>query len=445
MAQRALERLDKRLLWHPFTQQYLWEKQPTLIVERGRGVYFYDIEGRKYLDGVSSLWVNILGHNHPELNRAIKQQLSKIAHSTFLGLSHRPGIELARELLAVAPKNLSRVFYSDNGATAVEIALKMAFQYWIEKTGRHRDEYLAIEGSYHGDTLGAVSVGSIGAFHSKFKPLLFKAHFAKRPFCGHFDHRCRTGEKRAAAADCIARAVASMETILKKRRGKIAAVILEPIIQGATGMHVQPPGYVKEVRRLCDTYDVLMIADEVATGFGRTGTMFAVEQEGVRPDFLCLAKAITGGYLPLAATLTTNRVYRAFYGPARKNNTFFHGHSYTGNPLGAAAARATLRVIRRSKLLEKTRESAHLMRDELRRFETMPGVLSVRQAGLMAGVELMRPGMAKRVCAAMLRKGVWLRPLGETVVVMPPPVITRRDLRSLFERLRNVILHESKM
>jgi adenosylmethionine-8-amino-7-oxononanoate transaminase len=444
MAHRELERLDKKHLWHPFTQQFLWEKDPTLIVERGRGVYFYDVDGKKYLDGVSSLWVNLLGHNHPALNRAFKQQLSKIAHSTFLGLSHRPGIELARDLLKIAPKNLSRVFYSDNGATAVEIALKMAFQYWIEKTGQARIEYLAVDGSYHGDTLGAVSVGSIGAFHSKFKPLLFKAHFAKRPACAHFEHRCRTGEKTADAAECVRSSLASVEKILKARRGKIAAAILEPVIQGATGMHVQPPGYVKGFRRLCDKYNVLMIADEVATGFGRTGTMFAVEQENVRPDFLCLAKALTAGYTPLAATLTTERVYRAFYGPLRKNSTFFHGHSYTGHPLGAAVARANLQVIQRTKLLEKTRESAHLMRDELRSFEALPAVKSVRQAGLMAGVELAEKGMGKRVCRGLLKKGIWLRPLSDTVVIMPPPVISQKDLRFLLATLKNVILHESK-
>lgn len=439
MAQRELERLDKKHLWHPFTQQFLWEKEPTLIVERGRGVYFYDVNGKKYLDGVSSLWVNLLGHNHPALNRAFKKQLSKIAHSTFLGLSHRPGIELARELVRIAPKNLTRVFYSDNGATAVEIALKMSFQYWREKTGQTRPEYLAVDGSYHGDTLGAVSVGSIGAFHSKFKPLLFKVHFAAQPSCTHLEHRYRTGENVRGVSACARAALASMEKILKARRGKIAAAILEPIVQGATGMRVQPPGYVAGFRRLCDKYNVLMIADEVATGIGRTGTMFAVEQENVRPDFLCLAKALTGGYTPLAATLTTERVYRAFYGPMRKNNTFFHGHSYTGHPLGAAVALATLKTVSTVKLLEKTRKSAHLMKDELRSFEDLPTVKSIRQAGLMAGVELAETGMAKRVCRALLKKGIWLRPLGATVVIMPPPIISPKDLRLLLTALKDAV------
>lgn len=426
MAPSTLERWDKKALWHPFTQQYLWEKEPALIIARGRGVYFYDVDGKRYLDGVSSLWVNLLGHNHPALNQAFKRQLGKIAHSTFLGLTHPPAIELARELLSAAPANLKRVFYSDNGATAVEIALKMAFQYWIETTGRARPEYLAVRGSYHGDTLGAVSVGSIGQFHSKFKPLLFKVHFADEP-----------------SSLSLQKALDSVEKIFRSRRGKIAAGILEPLIQGAAGMRVQPPGYVKGFRRLCDRYGVLMIADEVAT-FARTGTLFAVEQESVRPDFLCVAKGLTGGYTPLAATLTTEKVYRAFYGPARKNRTFFHGHSYTGHPLGAAVALANLQTIRKTKLLEKSRKSAHLMRDELRAFERLPLVKSVRQAGLMAGVELAKAGMGKRVCRAMLKHGIWLRPLGETVVIMPPLVISSATLRRLLRTLKNVILHEAK-
>lgn len=451
---KKLEAWDKRFLWHPFTQHFEWEKEPLLIIESGQGVYLKDIRGRKFLDGVSSLWVNLHGHRHPVLDRAVKKQLSKISHSTFLGLSHPSAIELGRRLAAVAPNGLQRSFFSDNGATAVEAALKMAFQYWIEKGASRRTEFLAVRGSYHGDTIGAVSVGAIGAFHSKFKPLLFKTNFAMAPSCfgcrfnrKNLAHRFRTGEMvrdnprpgdKRSETGCRWECLGSVEKVLRRKQGKIAGAILEPVVQAASGMKVMPPGYVKGFERLCRKYNVLMIADEVATGFGRTGTLFACEQENVRPDLLCLAKSITGGTSPLAVTLATEKIFRAFRAPYNRFKTFFHGHSYTANPLGAAVAVANLDLIQKSKLLEKTRRKAHLLRDELRSFTLLPHVKSVRQAGLMAGIELAGENkrMAAQVCRSLLKKGIWLRPLGNVIVVMPPPVIPDSDLRRLIARLK---------
>lgn len=444
-----------------------------LIVARAKGAYFYDHKGRRYLDGVSSLWVNLHGHNHPALNAAIRRQLSRVAHSTFLGLSHEPAIRLGRDLAAIAPAGLGRIFYSDNGATAVEVALKMAFQYWIETgaaTGP-RDEFLAADGSYHGDTIGSVSVGSVGAFHGKFKRLLFKSHFSMAPFCASCPknrkkarHRFRTGERLTSVprpgdkneeTGCRWECLADVARILRVRRGRIAAGILEPVVQGASGIRVLPPGYTAGFARLCRKNDVLFIADEVATGFGRTGTTFACEQEDVRPDLLCVAKAVTGGYAPLAATLATDRIFRAFWGPPSEGRTFFHGHSYTGYPLGAAVAVANLKLIRGRKFLEKSRRMAHLMKERLERLSHLPVVGSVRQAGLMAGVELMaepRLGrrfppdarMGARVCKRLLGDGIWLRPLGDTIVVMPPVVTPLPALRGLFHALERAILHETK-
>lgn len=471
---RRLERLDKTHLWHPFTQHSIWRTEPTLIVEKGKGSYLWDIHGRRYLDGVSSLWVNLHGHRHPALDRAMRRQLRRIAHSTFLGLSHSEAILLGKELVSVAPRGLSRVFYSDSGATAVEIALKMAFQYWLEKQPSHtaprRVEYLALKGSYHGDTLGAVSVGGIGSFHSKFKPLLFRSRFAMAPACYRCPfnrtgaaHRYRLGEKRARAprpgearpeTGCRWECLGEVEKNLKRHGRRLAAAIVEPVLQGAAGMIVMPPGYMAGFQALCRRYRVLLIADEVATGFGRTGSLFACGQENVRPDFLCLAKALTGGYTPLAATLTTERIFRAFVGPLQAGRTFFHGHSYTAHPLGAAVARASLRLIQDTKLLEKTRHKAHLMRVELRRFEELPHVGSVRQAGLVAGIELVADQKTKknfpahrrigaRICKRLLTHGIWLRPLGDVIVIMPPPVISEKDLRRLLRSVFTAIVHET--
>ncbi len=322
---------DRRYVWHPFTQQQSWggESDPPLIIERAENTNLYDAEGNAYIDGVSSLWCNVHGHHHPAIDEAIREQLDRVAHSTMLGLSHPPAIELAQKLIAVAPDGLQRVFYSDSGSTAVEIALKMAFQWWAQRGETGRTRFICLQNAYHGDTIGSVSVGGIDLFHSLYRPLLFDTLAA------------RAGDSE------------QLDALLSEHRGEVAAVIVEPLVQGAAGMLMQPPGYLRRVRELCDEHDVLLICDEVATGFGRTGTMFACEHEQVSPDLMCVAKGLTGGYLPLAATLTTERIYEGFLGRADEYRTFFHGHTFTGNPLACAAAIATLEIFERDRTLER--------------------------------------------------------------------------------------------
>ena len=331
--------LDHDHLWHPFTQQRDWCGEEALMIERAEGSHLIGTDGRRYIDGVSSLWCNVHGHRHPGIDRALRDQLDRVAHSTMLGLSHPGAAELAARLAELAPPGLSRVFYSDSGSTATEIALKMAFQYQRQRGGQHvrRTSFVHLRDAYHGDTIGSVSVGGIDLFHATYRPLLFETHTAE------------PGD----AAD--------LERILAMHEEEIAAVIVEPLVQGAAGMLVHPPGYLCAARQLCDRFGVLLICDEVATGFGRTGTMFACEQEGVAPDFLCLAKGLTGGYMPLAATLTTERVYEGFLGAPEEQRTFFHGHTYTGNPLACAAALANLDAFESERTLLRLQPKIRLL------------------------------------------------------------------------------------
>jgi adenosylmethionine-8-amino-7-oxononanoate aminotransferase len=401
---------DRRCLWHPFTQQQAWEtEEPLVVIEHAEGTNLYDTDGKAYIDGVSSLWCNVHGHRHPAIDAAVVAQLERVAHSTMLGLSHEPAIELAERLLAIAPDGLSRVFYSDSGSTAVEVALKMAFQ-WARQQGQpRRTGFISLENGYHGDTLGSVSVGGIERFHSLYEPLLF-------------------GGWRARAGD-----VADMAGLLARHGEEVAAVIVEPLVQGAAGILLSPPGYLCEMRKLCDQHGVLLICDEVATGFGRTGRMFACQREGVTPDLLCLGKGLTGGYLPLAATLTTERIYEGFLGDAAQGRTFFHGHTYTGNPLACAAALATLDVFERERTLERLGAKIELLRRNLdRRVAVLPLVREVRQCGFMVGVELAGPDPGERlghqVTLAARSRGALIRPLDDVVVLMPPLAISEPDL-----------------
>jgi adenosylmethionine-8-amino-7-oxononanoate aminotransferase len=417
---------DKQVLWHPFTQQAEWSSREPVIITSGQGVWLKDSRGRRLLDGNSSLWVNVWGHNHPVLNAAIRKQLSKIAHSTFLGLTHEPAIRLAKKLIAIAPRGLSRVFYSDNGSTAVEVAIKMAYQYWQLTGHPKKTKFVSLKEGYHGDTLGSVSVGGIDLFHSRFRSLLFKG-FTVTP--GDFE---------------------GIRRIFEHHHRNIAAVVMEPLIQGASGMLLMPKGYLSHVRHLCQKYQVLLIVDEVATGFGRSGTMFACEQEGVSPDFLCVAKSLTGGYLPLAATLTKERIYRAFLGKYEEFKTFFHGHTYTANPLACAVALANLELYGRKDLLANVRALTQQMAEKCRALHLHPHVKEVRQLGLMAGIELVQDKktgkpyppsrrMGLKVCDAALKRGVWLRPLGDVIVVMPPLIISSQELAFLTRVIREAI------
>jgi adenosylmethionine---8-amino-7-oxononanoate aminotransferase len=405
--------LDRDHLWHPFTQQKSWVEEEPLMIEGAEGAELIDSDGRRYIDGVSSLWCNVHGHRHPGIDAALREQLDRVAHSTMLGLSHPGAAELAGKLIELAPPGLSRVFYSESGSTATEIALKMAFQFQQQRGGRHRrrTSFIHLRDAYHGDTIGSVSVGGIDLFHSAYQPLLFATHMAE------------PGD----AAD--------LERVLSSHEGEVAALIVEPLVQGAAGMLVHPPGYLRDARELCNRFGVLLICDEVATGFGRTGTMFACEQEGVTPDLLCLAKGLTGGYMPLAATVTTERIYEGFLGAPEEGRTFFHGHTYTGNPLACAAALASLEAFEAERTLERLQPKIELLGELLEPVAAMPGVAEVRRRGTMVGIDLgghdpaLRLG--RRVTLGARERGAVIRPLGDVVVLMPPLSISEAELERL--------------
>ena len=415
----AYAQLDRDHVWHPFTQQQGWSEEEPLVIERGEGSYLFDVEGRRYLDGTAALWCNVHGHRHPAIDAAVREQLDRVAHTTMLGLTHPGATELAARLTEIAPAGLSRVFYSDSGSTAAEIALKIAFQYQQQRGETRRTRFVRLREAYHGDTIGSVSIGGIDLFHSTYRPLLFETHVAE------------PGD----AAD--------LERVLTAHGAEVAAVVVEPLVQGAAGILVQPEGYLRAARELCDRFGVLLVCDEVATGFGRTGTMFASEQEGVAPDLMCLAKGITGGYLPLAATLATEKIYEGFLGSYEEFKTFFHGHTYTGNPLACAAALANLDVFEQERTLERLQPKIALLEELLAEVAAMDEVAEVRQKGFMVGLDLgdhddaLR--MGHRVTVEARRRGAFIRPLGNTVVLMPPLSISEEELRELVAIARDSI------
>src|SRR4030042_3648927 len=448
---RRLEELDRKYIWHPFTQMKDWVDEKPIIISEGKDCFIKDIYGRWYLDGVSSLWVNIHGHRKKEIDDTIKKQLDKIAHSTLLGLSNVPAIRLAEKLVRIInsslvsrPSSLNKVFYSDNGSTAVEVALKMAFQYWRHKGVDGKNKFVSLNKAYHGDTIGAVSVGGIDIFHKAFGPLLFKTYKSPSPYC----YRCELGKKYPG---CKFACLDKMEKIFKAHSKKIAALIIEPLIQAAGGMITSPPGYLKGVRELCTKYNILMIADEVATGFGRTGKMFACEHEGVEPDLLCLSKGITGGYLPLAVTLAGDDIYNAFLGEFKDLKTFFHGHSYTGNPLACAAAIACLDLFEKEKVSENLEAKIEILGVWLKKILNLKHVGDVRNLGLMAGVELVRNKKTKKpydwtekmgwhVTYRARDNGAIVRPLSNVIVIMPPLSIGEQNLKQLLRVIRDAIV-----
>ncbi|NRA01789.1 MAG: adenosylmethionine--8-amino-7-oxononanoate transaminase [Myxococcales bacterium] len=441
-----LEERDRRHVWHPFTQMSDWMDSHPIVIERGEGNYLIDTEGNRYLDGISSMWVNLHGHDHPKIRGAIHAQLDRLAHSTLLGLASVPSIEVAERLVGLAPEGLTRCFFSDNGSTAMEVALKLAFQYWQQRgdpDSVRRTRFVALRGAYHGDTLGAVSVGGITSFHDAFRPLTFPVLRAENSYC----YRCPYGLEHPS---CELHCTESLEKILARHGDEVAAVLVEPVIQAPAGMIPFPEGWLSRARALCDDAGTLLITDEVATGFGRTGRIFACEHEGVTPDLMALAKGMTAGFLPLAATLVSEEIFDAFLGPVQAGRQFFHGHSYSGNALACAATLANLEVFDEERVLERVARTSLHLGQRLAGLEALPCVGDVRRRGLMAGVELVRDRdtkahfdpadrIAHLVCSAMRRRGVILRPLGDTVVVMPPLSVTEAEIDHLTGALAECI------
>jgi adenosylmethionine-8-amino-7-oxononanoate aminotransferase len=428
----------------------LWLASDPLVITAAEGMHLIDSDGNRYLDGVSSLWCNVHGHRVPEIDEAVRRQLGRVAHSTMLGLGSEQAIVLADRLMNIVPQNLKKVFYSDAGATATEIAFKMAVQYWHNKGQPQRTEFIGLTEAYHGDTFGAMSVGRTEFFHKPYFPMMFTVHYAPTPFV-YRSEEARSDVGAAVGAALAAgtvteqvktRSLREMERILQERAGHIAAIAMEPVVQGAAGMIVQPPGFLAEVRRLADKYGVLLILDEVATGFGRTGRMFASEHEGVEPDLMCVAKGITGGYLPLAATFATQQIFDAFLADPMEGRTFFHGHTYTGNPLACAAAIVSLDLMQRRSMVEAVARKAAYLARLLRPLADLPHVGEIRQKGFMVGVELVadkatgrrfdpRRRLGAEICMQVRRHGVIIRPLGDVLVLMPPLAMEEPDLETI--------------
>lgn len=436
-----LLQLSKDHMWLPFTQMKDYENDP-LIIESGKGARLKDIYGNEYLDGNASLWLNVHGHRKQEINEAIKEQLDKIAHSTLLGAANVPSILLAKKLVELTPEKLTRVFYSDSGATAVEISIKMAYQYWQNINKPNKKKFVTLRNGYHGDTVGTMSVGSIDIYHRVYSTLLFDTIVMPFPNVYHHPSNDETIICEEALAD--------LEELFKEQHHEIAGMTVESLMQGAGGMNVMPKGYLKGVETLCRKYDILLIVDEVATGFGRTGKMFAVEHENVQPDMITLAKGITGGYLPVAATLTSEKIYNGFYADYNEGKTFFHGHSYTGNQLGCAAALANLAIFEKENIIQQVKEKSTWLSEQLKEITALPHVGDVRQLGLMCGIELVKNKQTKEAFPAedrisyqatlnMRKLGLITRPIGGVIVFMPPLAADYEDLEEMLTLLKKGI------
>jgi adenosylmethionine-8-amino-7-oxononanoate aminotransferase len=421
----------------------LWNQFEPLVIVAGENEFLIDADGNRYIDGHSSLWCNIHGHHRREIDQAIIDQLNKVAHTTQLGLGSPPAIELARRLVEIAPPGLTKVFYSDDGSTSVEAACKLAFAYWKHIGRQGRDRFIALRNAYHGDTIGSVSLGGIDLFRQVYHPLLFKTEFAPSPYC----YRCPLHK---SPDNCDLACADEVGKLLEQHKGQVAAVIIEPLVQGAGGMITAPAGHLTRIRELCDCHDVLLIADEVATGFGRTGRMFACEHEDVAPDLLCLSKGLTGGYLPLAATLATERIYEAFLGPIDSGRTFYHGHTFTGNPLGCAAALASLDLFDKDRTFDHLPARIERLADHLARIAAHSHVGDVRQWGMIAGVEVVKDKataetypyglqVGAQICAQARQYGVIIRPLADVLVVMPPLAISLDNLDHLLTTIERCI------
>lgn len=428
---------DNEHVWHPFAPMTAYRAEQAPIIQRAEGFHLFDTEGRRYLDGISSLWCNVHGHRVPAIDQAIRDQLDRVAHSTLLGLGNVPSIELARKLVERTPKALNKVFYSDSGATAVEAALKIAYQYHRQKPNPEpdRDLFVCLNDAYHGDTVGSVSVGGMELFHGVYRNLLFQTMRVPAPVSV-------LTPPELTPETYLAWCFSEVESVLEEHHARIAGFIMEPLVQGAAGIWVHARGYLRHVRELTRHYGIPLIADEVAVGFGRTGTLFACEQEQVEPDLMCVAKGITGGYLPVAATLATDEIYNAFLGEPAEGKTFYHGHTYTGNPLGCAAALASLALFEENHLLENIATNAEILEEQLAPLRDHPHVLEVRQKGVMVGIQLAEDAatgrafpaerrMGHQVTIAARRHGLIIRPLGDVVVLMPAPAMPGELIHTL--------------
>lgn len=442
---RLWRQRDLAVNWHPYTQMRDCRAMPPVFINRARGMKLFDDKGNWYYDTISSWWCNVHGHGHPHIRRAINRQFAKLDHVLFAGFTHQPAIELSEKLLAIAPRGLARVFYSDDGSTAVETALKMSLQYWHNRGQRRRRQFIALDHGYHGDTFGAMSVSGVGTFTRPFAPLCFPSHRAPAPYC----YRCPLGTSFPA---CRIACLKPLEHVLKRHRQTIAALVLEPLVLAAGGMIVYPPAYLRGAARLARRYGVHLIADEVATGFGRTGTMFACEQARVSPDFLCLGKGLTSGTITLGATLTTDRIYRAFLGPVKSGRTFYHGHTFTANPVACAAALASLELFRREHTLTRSQPLIRRFHAQLEHFRDMPLVGDVRALGFVGALELVTDKTSKKpvglevtqaIYRAGLKRHLLLRPLGNIIYFFLPPAIKPRELDAVMRAARTTLTKNS--
>lgn len=427
---------DLRYIWHPCSQMKDYEEFPPLIIDRGQGAYLYDNNGKAYLDAVSSWWVNLFGHCHPRINRAIQNQLAKLEHVIFANCSHRPAIELAERIVGLTPEGLNKVFFADNGSSAVEVALKLSFQYHQQTGHPQKTQFLSICEAYHGETLGALSVGGLGLYNEVYRPLLLNTHIVQGPDC----FRCRYGKERD---DCEVQCFETLEQKVATLHAQLAGIIIEPLIQCAAGMKIYPPAYLRKLRALCSQYQVHFIADEIAVGFGRTGTMFACDQGTVSPDLMCLSKGLTAGYLPLSLTLTTEEIYQAFYDDYLKLKAFMHSHSYTGNPIACAVACESLNIFAQENILVQNRAKAALIREMAGDLaQRHPYIGEYRQLGMVGALELVEDKRDKKafdwrrrvgyqIYRIALEKGVLLRPLGNVIYFMPPYIINQADIERM--------------
>jgi len=432
MNNQALANRDLAVLWHPCTQMKDHEAIPLIPIRKGQGVWLEDFDGNRYLDAISSWWVNLFGHSNPLINAALKEQLDTLEHVIFAGFTHEAGINLAEKLVAMTPDGLDRCFFADNGSAAVEVALKMSFHYWRNQGKNHKTKFIALENGYHGETLGALAVGNVALYKDTYGPLLMDVITVSGPDC----YNRESGE---SWTDYSIRRFAVMDKTLQQHAESVCAVIIEPLVQCAGKMRMYDPVYLTLLRAACDKYQVHLIADEIAVGFGRTGTLFACEQALVTPDFMCLSKGLTGGYLPLSAVMTTQSVYQAFYDDYQKMNAFLHSHSYTGNALACRAGLATLEIFQQQNIIENNKQLTAIMAKTAARFNDHPHVAEVRQTGMIVAIELVNnkrtrepyPWQQRRglkVYQYALAKGVLLRPLGDVIYFMPPYIITEEEL-----------------